>query len=114
MRQPRAESLFLKPRKRGQAVRSADRFVEMSVSPRRNAQFAAESDRPSRFLNDPNEEIDPGGPEIARMSKGVKGVLRDLRPQTASPLRTPPDYLTLETWYKPRGNRPGGPEVATM
>ena len=57
MRQSLTESLFLKPRSRDQAVRSADRFAKMTVSPRRNAQFAAGSERRSRFLNDPNEEI---------------------------------------------------------
>ena len=51
------ETLFLKPRKRDQSVRSTDRFVKMSVSLRRNGKFAAESDPPGRFLNDPNEEI---------------------------------------------------------
>ena len=58
MRQSHTESLFLKPRKRGQAVRSADRFAKVSVSSRRNAHFAAGSESRSRFLNDPNEEID--------------------------------------------------------
>ena len=57
MRQSHAESLFLKPRKRGQTVRSADRFAKVSVSSRRNAHFAAGSESRSRFLNDPNEEI---------------------------------------------------------
>ena len=57
MRQSRAESPLLKPRKRGQAVRSADRFAKMTVSTRRNGKFAAESDPPGLFLNDPNEEI---------------------------------------------------------
>ena len=44
----------------GQAdqVKSTGRFVKMSVSPRRNDQFAAESESPSPFLNDVNEEID--------------------------------------------------------
>ena len=64
MRQSRTESLLLKPRKRGQTVRSADRFVKMSVSPQRNGQFAAEADLPGRCLNDPDEEIDP--PEARR------------------------------------------------
>ena len=59
MRQSLTEPLFLKPRKTGQAARSADRFAKIAVSFLRNAQFAAESDRPSRFLNDPNEEIGP-------------------------------------------------------
>ena len=63
MRQSHTESLFLKLRIRGQTARSTDPFVKMSVSLRRNGQFAAESDPPGRFLNDPNEEIDPGGPE---------------------------------------------------
>ena len=58
MRQCRTETLFLKPRKRDQSVRSTDRFVKMTVSLRRNGQFAAESDPPGRFVNDPNEEID--------------------------------------------------------
>ena len=49
--------VFLKLRIRGQTARSTDPFVKMSVSPRRNGQFAAESDPPGRFLDDPNEEI---------------------------------------------------------
>ena len=57
MRQSHTESLFLKLRIRGQTARSTDPFVKMSVSLRRNGQFAAESDPPGRFLNDPNEEI---------------------------------------------------------
>ena len=61
VRHCRTETLFLKPRTRDQSVRSTDRFVKISVSLRRNGQFAAESDPPGRFLNDPNEEIDPGG-----------------------------------------------------
>ena len=69
MRQSQAESLFLKPRKTGQAVRPADCFAKIAVSFRRNAQFAAESDRPSRFLNDPNEEI---GPPEARRTHAIQ------------------------------------------
>ena len=57
MRQSHTESLFLKPGKRRQTVRSADRFAKVSVSSRRNAHFAAGSESRSRFLNDPNEEI---------------------------------------------------------
>ena len=68
VRQSHTESLFLKLRIRGQTARSTDPFVKMSVSLRRNGKFAAESDPPGRFLNDPNEEIDPGGLE------GVKGL----------------------------------------
>ena len=57
VRQSHTESLVLKPGKRDQAVRSADRFAKVSVSPRRNGHFAAGSESRSRFLNDPNEEI---------------------------------------------------------
>ena len=74
MRQPSTESPLLKPRKRDQAVRTADRFVKLSVSPRRNGQFAAESDPPGRFLNDPNEEIDARMPEGVKSLKSLKGL----------------------------------------
>ena len=50
----------------------------MSVSPQRNSQFAAESDPPGRFLNDPNEEIEAGVPE------GVKG-LKSLKAPSGGP-----------------------------
>ena len=75
MRQSHTESLFLKLRIRGQTARSTDPFVKMSVSLRRNGKFATESDPPGRFLNDPNEEIDPG----------CRWVLRVLRYQTGPP-----------------------------
>ena len=61
VRQSHTESLVLNPGKRDQAVRSADRFAKVSVSPRRNGQLAAGSESQSRFLNDPNEEIDSLG-----------------------------------------------------
>ena len=57
MRQSHTESLFLKLRIRGQTARSTDPFVKISVSLRRNGQFAAGTESRSRFLNDPNEEI---------------------------------------------------------
>ena len=78
MRQSRAESLFLKPRIRGQTVRPTDQFVKISVSPRRNNQFAAESDPPGRFLNDPNEEIEAGVPEGVKGLKAPSGGPSDL------------------------------------
>ena len=51
--------IVFEPRKKG-ARQSGQQtaFVNMSVSPRRNGQFAAGSESPSVFLNDPNEEID--------------------------------------------------------
>ena len=74
MRQSHTESLFLKLRRRGQTARSTDPFVKMSVSSRRNGQFAAESDPPGRFLNDPNEENDPRVPEGVKALKTLKSL----------------------------------------
>ena len=50
----------------------------MSVSPRRNSQFAAESDPPGRFLNDPKEEIEAGVPEGVKGLKAPSGGPSDL------------------------------------
>ena len=54
---PYGIAVFEAEKKKGQTVRAADRFMKVSVSPQRNGQFAAESEPPGRFLNDPNEEV---------------------------------------------------------